>query len=223
MVSCVISGTVTPTAVAMTNAVTVANHLREPDATWEKAKNTFTVTDGTVFQLNADANLPVSPYKWKFRQGAILWPRVLVTVEDAPQPRSVPAPAPPGAVRRTTAEKVPWKYVPRSWVRRDPHVLLRTWARPSLGIRARPDPDCPSARHRPTPGQSEIAENPGSPDWWTQAEAAWDANKVQNDYSDLLTRIDYHAQLPRSCRSPASAWSTRRRALAAARWRTRRR
>ncbi|MBC7271556.1 MAG: SAM-dependent DNA methyltransferase, partial [Streptomyces sp.] len=85
MVSCVISGTATNPAKAMSNAVRKwRSTVRTPDATWETAKSTFTISDSKVFQLNSGANLPVSPYKRKFRQGAILVPRVLVTVEDSP-------------------------------------------------------------------------------------------------------------------------------------------
>lgn len=85
MVSCVITGTATTPAVGMTADVDLWNStLRTSDATWETAKDTFTVTDGRVTQMNSDADLPISPYKRKFRQGAILVPRVLVTVEDAP-------------------------------------------------------------------------------------------------------------------------------------------
>ncbi len=52
MVSCVVCGSDTSPAVAMTPKVEKWNStLREPDATWEAAKATFTITDGTVAQM----------------------------------------------------------------------------------------------------------------------------------------------------------------------------
>lgn len=112
-VSCVISGTATKPAVAMSDVVQKwKSSSRTTDATWEQAKDTFTISEGRVHQLNSDAKLPVSPYKIKFRQGAILVPRVLVTVEDAPT-TALGAGAGRRRVRsrRSTNEKKPWKNV----------------------------------------------------------------------------------------------------------------
>lgn len=199
MVSCVISGTRTNPAVGMTNEVRKwKSTMRAPDATWAQAGSTFTITDGTVFQLDAGEDLPVSPYKRKFRQGAILVPRVLVTVEDAPA-GALGAGAGRRRVRsrRTSQEKEPWKYVPTltgsvETKHVHPTHLGETVApfrplQPILSV-------LPLGTDRLL-RQSEIAENPGLSDWWTRAESAWDTNKVQSDKSDLLTRIDYHGQL----------------------------
>lgn len=50
---------------------------------------------------------------------------------------------------------------------------------------------------------SEIEEHPALAEWWASAEDLWDANKVANDESALLDRIDFHGQL--SAQLPVSA------------------
>jgi hypothetical protein len=199
MVSCVITGTATSPAVTMTADVDKwSSTLRLPDATWDTAKDSFTITSGSVTQMNSDDDLPISPYKRKFRQGAILVPRVLVTVEDAP---AIALGAGAGRrrvrSRRSSAEKAPWKNldgltgsVETEYVR--PTHLGETIApyralKPILSVLPLGDTRILNA--------TEIAEHPGLSTWWSEAEKAWDANKVANDASDLLTRIDYHAQL----------------------------
>ncbi len=50
---------------------------------------------------------------------------------------------------------------------------------------------------------SGIEEHPALAEWWASAEDLWDANKVANDESALLDRIDFHGQL--SAQLPTSA------------------
>lgn len=199
MVSCVISGSRTTAAVGMTNAVRKWHStLRTPDATWQQAESTFTITNGTVFQLNAGDDLPVSPYKRKFRQGAILVPRVLVTVEDAPA-SALGAGAGRRRVRsrRTNQEKSPWKFISTLTGSVETEHVRRTYLGESIAPYRPLEPILsvlPLANDR-LMRPNEIAENPGLSDWWTQTEAAWETNKVQTDPSDLLTRIDFMRQL----------------------------
>lgn len=205
--SCVISGSAASTAGAMSNSVRRwESTLRNPNVTWAVAEPTFTISDDAVFQLNSDANLPVSPYKSRFRDGAILYPRVLVTVEDAPA-TVLGAGAGRRRVRsrRTNQEKEPWKQVPTltgsvETTHVYPTHLGETIApyRPLEAILS-VLPLGAGRLLRP----SEIAENPGLSDWWTKAEAVWSDHKVQSDRSDLLTRIDYHGQL--SAQLPVAA------------------
>lgn len=199
MVSCVITGTATTPARAMTAEVQRwSSSLRAPDATWAAAQGTFTVTHGVLTQMAADDALPVSPYKRKFRQGAILVPRVLVTVEDAPS-TALGAGAGRRRVRsrRTTAEKAPWKHVQTLVGSVEAQHVYPTHLGETIAPYRVLDPIeavLPLGNDRLLT-HSEIAEEPGLADWWSKAEAAWEANKVANDRSDLLTRIDFHGQL----------------------------
>lgn len=200
MVSCVITGTATAPALAMTNTVQKwTSTLKTPDVTWDDAEATFTVTTGALAQLDAGDDLPVSPYKKKFRQGAILVPRVLVTAEDAPASSGLGAGAGRRLVRsrRTTSEKKPWKDLdgirePVEARHVHPVHLGETIAAyrpldPILGV-------IPLGTNRLLT-HAEINADPGLAAWWSQAEIKWEANKVKNDPSDLLTRMDYLHQL----------------------------
>lgn len=199
MVSCVITGAASDSAAAMTPEVRRwMSPLRAADATWEQAKSTFTITDGRIKQLNSDADLPVSPYKKRFRQGAILVPRVLVTVEDAPA-TALGAGAGRRRVRsrRTSGEKPPWKTVPTLTGSVETKHVHPTHLGETIAPYRALEPILsvlPLGTDRLLT-HAEIAESPGLADWWTQAENAWDAHKVRSDRSDLLTRVDYHRQL----------------------------
>ncbi len=174
----------------MTNAVRKWHStLRTPDATWQQAESTFTITNGTVFQLNAGDDLPVSPYKRKFRQGAILVPRVLVTVEDAPA-SALGAGAGRRRVRsrRTNQEKEPWKYVSTLTGSVETEHVRRTYLGESIAPYRPLEPILsvlPLENDR-LMRPSEIAENPGLSDWWTQAEAAERLGIGQSRVSDLV-------------------------------------
>lgn len=199
MVSCVIQGTSTDPAVRMAPTVQRwSSTLRTPDVTWDAAKDTFTITPGEVSQLNSDANLPVSAYKQRFRQGAILVPRALVTVEDAPA-TALGAGAGRRRVRsrRTTTEKPPWKNVETLSGSVEVGHVHPTHLGETVAPYRTLDPILsvlPLGTDRLL-RPSEIAENPGLSAWWTGAEQVWAANKVANDNSDLLDRVDFHGQL----------------------------
>lgn len=199
MVSCVITGTATSPAAAMSPSVEKwSSTLRTPDATWAAAKHTFTVSSGAVTVMNSDDDLPVSPYKQRFRQGAILVPRVLVTAEDAPA-TALGAGAGRRRVRsrRTTAEKAPWKHLDSLAGSVETRHVHPTHLGETIAPYRALDPILSVLPLGPDRllNSAEIAEQPGLSGWWSEAEKAWDANKVANDPSDLLTRIDYHAQL----------------------------
>ncbi|TIC86383.1 N-6 DNA methylase [Nocardioides sp. GY 10127] len=199
MVSCVITGTSTNPAVGMKPEVQRwTSTLSTPDVTWAAAENTFTITTRKVAQLNSDADLPVSPYKRKFRQGAILVPRVLVTVEDAPA-TALGAGAGRRLVRsrRTTAEKDPWRKVETLTGSVESQHIHPTHLGETIAPYRALDPILsvlPLGSDRLLL-PSEIAEAPGLSGWWAKAEQAWGVGKVANDDSDLLTRVDYHTQL----------------------------
>ncbi len=142
--------------------------------------------------------MPVSPYKRKFRDGAILYPRVLMAVEDAPA-TTLGAGAGRRRVRsrRSTTEKAPWKHVETILGSVETQHVYPTHLGETIAPYRALEPILsvlPLGADRLLT-QSEIAEYPGLAEWWSKAEKAWEANKVANDTSDLLTRIDYHAQL----------------------------
>lgn len=201
MVSCVVRGHAADTAGVMPERVHLwSSTLQTSDVTWEVAEPTFAIAEGTVSVLDSDVERPVSPYKRKFRQGAILVPRVLTVVESAPAiARGIGLGAGRRRVqsRRTTSEKKPWRFVDTLTATVEAEHVYPV----HLGETVAPFRTLtPVEAVLPlTDGglmtTQQIAEHPGLASWWTPAEKAWDDNKVANDSSDLLTRINYLSQL----------------------------
>lgn len=199
MVSCVVRGHRAEEATAVpAQTVKWSGRLNRADLPWNEAAQRITTTLGTVVALG-DGNEPEpSPYKSVFRNGAILYPRLLLFVEEA-----VAGPLGAGAGRiavtsfRTTQEKKPWKQLPSLSGR-----VARSFARPVyLGETVLPH-RCVTPRQAVLPIDdkgilqgNQIAEHPGLTEWWDQAESIWEANKSKSDKSKLLDRIDFHGQL----------------------------
>lgn len=201
MVSCVINGVATSPAAAIPKTVTAwASTSNKSDTTWQQAAPTMTFTDVGLDQLAADDNRPVSPYKSKFRQGAVLIPLVLGQAEDAP---AVSGSLGLGAgrrrvqSRRSTQEKDPWKKVPSITATVEAQHVHRMHNGSTVVPYRHLDPllsVLPIHGDRlMTP--SEIAEYSGLSGWWTEAEERWKANKSASDPGDFLDRIDFHGQL----------------------------
>lgn len=199
MSSCVVTGTHASPAKAMQGTVDKwTSTLKTSDVTWEQAEPTFTITQADVTTLDADGSRPPSPYKKKFRQGAILVPRVLVTVEDAP---ALPYGAGAGRrriqSRRSNNEKVPWKNLDGLTETVETTHIRPIYLGESVAHYRALDPIegvVPLTATR-LMTQAEIAEQPGLSQWWNAAEALWDAHKVEGEASDLLNRLDFHSQL----------------------------
>lgn len=206
MVSCVIHGRVMPVAVRMpTTTQRYVGTLRNPNVAWSAAAKGITIEPGNVTALDPDDLASASPYKARFRNGAILYPRALMFVVDA---SASPLGAGAGRVgvtsRRTTGEKKPWATVAsltgtveRQFIL-DVHLgetvlpyRLLTPLRAVLPL---------TASGMLT--AEEIEEHAALAAWWQRAENTWNAHKVASDKSSLLKRIDYHGQL--SAQLPAA-------------------
>lgn len=201
MVSCVIFGhrSASPSPIPGTTDVWRGSFPRA-DIPWSEASKKISRTPGEVVALNSTDDLPASPYKSIFRNGAVLYPRVLLFVNEV-----AAGPLGTGAGRlavesmRTTQEKTPWKELPSLTGRVEtgfihPVYLGETIA-PFLNLaRRRAVLPFRSGDSKILP-KSEVAEYPGLANWWDAAESTWDENKVDGDEDDFITRIDYHRQL----------------------------
>lgn len=199
MVSCVVRGAKTSQPVPMDPRVRKwVGKLSRADIPWSQAQKRIKTSEATIGVLIAGGGPPVSPYKSKFRQGAILVPRVLLFVKEA---TASPLGAGAGRVKvtskRSTLEKVPWKNVSSLTA-----TVERRFVRPiHLGETTLPYrldsaltavlPVSDTAITEPT----EVGEHVGLAHWWSAAEEAWTAHRVKTDKSTLLERIDYHSQL----------------------------
>jgi SAM-dependent methyltransferase len=201
MVSCVIHGASTGNqAQSMPVQVQVwTAKLPSPNVTWAVASSRFTITRSTLSVLNSDDIVVTSPYKKRFRQGAIFVPRALIFAMEGPV-----SPIGPGAgriavtSRRTTSEKMPWKAVEsipaipveRAFVRGihlGETLLPYRMTAPLRAVLPVSSSEILS--------ESAIQENDGLAEWWDQAEKIWKEHKAASDASTLRERINYHGQL----------------------------
>jgi hypothetical protein len=198
MTSCVIHGKRSVSAVPMpSETVTFEGHLSRPDVPWSVARNKIIRGASKVAVLDAGAVTVESPYKGRFRQGAILVPRFTMFVVDAPA-----GPLGPGQGRRAVTsfrnnlEKKPWKdcasltaNVEKKFIR---PVYLGETVLPFRTVEPREAvlPITDDGIMVP----AEIALHDGLSEWWNGAEAAWAANRPTSETAPLSERMDYHAQ-----------------------------
>lgn len=201
MVSCVIFGHRAESAQSIPKSTLVwKGSLPRADVPWEQASKRLTRNSGEIVPLNSGDDLPASPYKAVFRNGAILYPRFLLFVtEVAAGPLGAGAGRTAVESMRTTQEKKPWKQL-GSMTGRVESVFLHPVY---LGETVAPYRSLP-ARTAVLPIRSgdsniltdaEVADHSGLSGWWEAAEEVWDANKSEGDDSELLDRIDFHGQL----------------------------
>ncbi|GAA4261951.1 hypothetical protein [Dietzia aurantiaca] len=165
-----------------------------------------TRSPGTVTALGDGDEPAPSPYKSMFRNGAILYPRLLIFVEKA---EAGPLGAGAGRVAvtsfRTSQEKEPYKSQPSLTGRVEQRFVRPVY----LGETVLPH-RCVTPRQAVLPidngsilSPGKLAEYPGLSGWWNQAESTWNTHKPASDKVHLLDRIDYHGQL--SAQLPLSA------------------
>ncbi len=201
MVSCVIFGQRTSASTPLpTTTQKWVCRLPRADMPWADVENRLHRSPGTVVALDSGADVPTSPYKAVFRNGAILYPRVLLFVNEVSA-----GPLGSGAGRvavesmRTRQEKEPWKLVSSLKGRVESTFIHPVY----LGETVTPYRSL-TPRRAVLPVRSgdndiltmaQIAEYSGLEMWWTSVEATWKRHSAENDPSVLLDRIDYHGQL----------------------------
>lgn len=140
-----------------------------------------------------------SPYKDRFRQGAILVPRMLILVRDAPvSPLGLPGGQRAVESRKSSLDKRPW-----SGLDRQVGVVEDVFIRPAyLGETVLPFRTRAPARAvipfdgtRLMSGADErIDRYPGLAEWWRSAERVWLENRSSAKRT-LLEQLDYMRQL----------------------------
>ena len=140
-----------------------------------------------------------SPYKERFRDGAILYPRMLICVTDAPTPPiGVPVGRQPVRSRKTSLDKPPWKDLPEL-----KGVVESIFIRPTyLGESIAPFRTL-SVAEAVIPydgstlmdgGNDRIDRYPGLANWWRDAEALWNTKRT-SEKRTLIEQLDYLHQL----------------------------
>ena len=179
------------------------------NVTWASMSSRTTVTD-IVLSPTAQSDAPAtfSPYKKRFRQGAILVPRVLTFANEIPAgPLGVGSGRVTVNSRRSQQEKEPWKSIEGVHA-----VVEQAFTLPAhLGETVVPfgllEPlkvVLPvSADGSRILNAQQIASHDGLASWWNEAEIRWAANKSLADAGTFLDRIDFHGQL--SAQLPAAS------------------
>lgn len=171
------------------------------NVTWDEILPRLTRNVTTVGVTNEDdAAATFSIYRKRFRQGAVLAPRMLTFVEEGKaSPLGAGAGRVPVVSRKTNLDKLPWR--PLSPIS---DVVEKTFVRPvHLGETTLPFRTIAPLKVvlpiSPKTGKLlssvEIANFEGLSSWWGAAEEVWKANKSVNDPGSFLDRIDYIGQL----------------------------
>lgn len=200
MSSCVVRGSAAQQAVPLPAAVTAwSGQLRNPDVAWQVASSRVTTAPSYILALATGPDLTGSAYRSAFRDGAILYPRYLLFVNEKPNANPLGAGAGRVSVEsfRSIQEKQPWKSLPslvgtveRNFVR---DVYLGENVAPFRALAPRRAVLPISNNAILTPAQ--IEEAPGLAAWWVKVQEAWAQNRKPSEEAPLLARFDYHAQL----------------------------
>jgi hypothetical protein len=151
----------------------VPSAVTSPSTPWLVVAKHLEISIDVVKVLSASDILPVSPYRQRFRDGAILYPRMLLFVDEQP---AGPLGSGAGRVvvqsRRSSAEKKPWKDLPPL-----KGTVEIGFVRPvHLGETLLPFRVLPPLRAvlpvtaKGIMSRSDIEEQEGLSKWWLQAE-----------------------------------------------------
>lgn len=170
----------------------------DPALKWAESSHRFSIEPGIITAVSDDDNLPVSPYKQRFRSGAIIYPRFLFFVDRAPAP---PLGAGAGRVavesRRSTQEKVPFKDMASLHGTVDETRIFTALVGESVSpfrITNGFEVVLPIDDERILT-QAEVAANPDLAPWWAQVEESWASGRRATETRPLLERFDYHGQM----------------------------
>lgn len=197
--SCVVRGAKGPAARLRPEVDRWTVQVKRSDLPWSRVAASTTRDAATLYVLSANDPEPESPYRKKFRAGAIIYPRVLmfVTERDA-GPMGVGTGRVAVVSRRS--EKAPWKTLePLEGVVELAFVHPVHLGETVLPFRAL------------EPARAVIPIDPGHPTtmltrqgcqafpaldaWWTHVEETWSAHRKASETADLIDRIDYSSQL----------------------------
>jgi SAM-dependent methyltransferase len=199
MTSSVVHGKLSTSSGKMpTKTLEWVGKLTHPDVPWSVARKNIKTSASSVYAHDYGVEVAESPYKECFRQGAIIVPKVLLFVQDAP---AGPVGAGEGkrsvVSARNNLEKSPWKNCKSLQAN-----VEKRFIRPvHLGETVLPfrtlDPKEAVLPLGETAilTRDQIELHDGLHDWWSKAESAWKKHRVKSEKKPLVERMDYHAQL----------------------------
>jgi hypothetical protein len=197
MTSCVVHGKLSDTPGKMpVTTLAWAGKLSRADVPWSVAADKLTTGPGKVHPLDHGVEVPESPYKDRFRDGAIVYPLVLTFVTDG-----LASPLGPGSGRRSV---VSMRSVHKPWRACDQiagNVETRFIRAVYLGESALPfRMTTPREAVLPVDAKGilsteQIELTDGFSTWWGDAEAKWTTYRARGESRTLRERLDHHGQL----------------------------
>ena len=172
---------------------------RSGDLPWSAASRNITITAGSIADTSSAPDAAVSPYRARFRQGAILVPRYLLFVNE----RASGGPLGAGAGRvlvessRTTQEKAPWKAQPSLTGPVEQSAVHDVYLGDNVApfrLLAPRRAVLPLLNDR-IMLPSEVAMMAALSTWWDEVERGWEAGRKASEKKPLLERFDYQSQL----------------------------
>jgi len=202
MTSCVVHGHLSASPKRMPETAEKWTLTRQsPTLSWDQIQAVLTRRQADLRTLSNDDETGESPYKRRFRDGAIIYPRMLFfVVEENAGPLGAGAGRVRVRSRRSTLEKSPWKQlddltgtVERKFihpVHLGETLLPYRMADPLTAV-------VPVSISDPSrlADLAEIDMYPGLSKWWGQVESTWRANRVKTEKKPLVERVDYSGQL----------------------------
>ena len=199
MTACVVAGELSETPGKIPRTTLGWNgRLARPDVPWSVASDKLTTGASSVQPLDHGVVVPESPYKERFRQGAILVPRFALFVKDAPA-----GPLGAGVGRRsvvslrTRLEDKRWKDA-ASISGNVEAQFIRPVHLGSTLLPFRTLPPWEAVLPVTSNGiltSDDLALHGGLSSWWDKVEDVWKQKRVATEDKPLLERMDYHNQL----------------------------
>lgn len=170
-----------------------SNHAQ----TWNQVAARTTTQNGRVTQHDPNDPAPISPYASRFRQGALILPRMLVCAETVD---SGPLGTGAGRIaltsRRGSLDKPPWRNLPSIEATVNEEYVFSTYlGEHVLPYRLRsPLKSVLPIKDGKLLNRTSISTLPDLASWWDRAETLWSENAKPGS-GPLSERIDYHGQL----------------------------
>jgi hypothetical protein len=180
-------------------ALALKGRIARLGSRWEDATSQLARSESKV--ASGEAGLATSPYAERFYQGAVLIPRVLLTVGESPAgPLGTPTGTRHVVSHRSPLEKAPWRQVESLEGNVESRFLRETIfgtdVAPFLLLRRNVQSVIPWSGTELIDGRDpRLDEFPGLAKWWREAEDLWEAKRSQSTKLDLKGQIDYFAKL----------------------------
>lgn len=180
-------------------AQTFTGHLLPRGTRWSDAQTELT-TGKLAVERGSDEGI-TSPYSGRFYQGAIILPRVLLSVkEHPPGPLGTPKGTRKVTSLRSPLEKEPWKSVESLTGAVEQQFLRRTFFGASIApfriLDRGGETVIPWTGKKLIDGSdAKLDQYPGLADWWRHAESIWDAKRSDSTRLSLREQLDYYGKL----------------------------